>query len=58
MPRIRKPFQDANLYICGESHSTDQGWVVGALNTVEHVLEDHFGLSRPAWLPADYFLGP
>jgi lysine 2-monooxygenase len=58
MPRIRHPLPDANLYICGEAWSTNQGWVEGALNTAEHVLEDHFGLPRPGWLPDAYYIGP
>jgi lysine 2-monooxygenase len=58
MPRIRKPIADANLTICGEAWSANQGWVEGALATAEHVLQDHFGLQRPDWLSADVELGP
>jgi hypothetical protein len=35
-----------------------QGWAEGALQTAEHVLQDHLGLPRPTWLPADAWLGP
>ena len=58
MPRIRKPVADANLYVCGEAWSTSQGWVEGALNTSERVLQDHLGLPRPPWLEPHVQLGP
>ncbi|MCW2930728.1 MAG: hypothetical protein JWM19_1690, partial [Actinomycetia bacterium] len=57
MPRMRKPLPDANLYVCGSAWSTGQGWVYGALTQAELMLEEHFGLSRPKWLPADVYLG-
>ncbi len=58
IPAIRQPQAAAPVYICGESYTNEQGWVEGALNSAEHVLEDHFQLARPSWLPADYYLGP
>lgn len=57
MPRMRNPFPDANLYVCGSAWSTGQGWVYGALTQAELMLEEHFGLSRPNWLPPDVYLG-
>lgn len=57
MPRIRKPIADANLYVCGEAWSSQQGWVEGALQTTEHVLQDHLGLPWPAWLPKGTSIG-
>jgi monoamine oxidase len=57
MPKIRKPVKDDDVFICGEAYSINQGWVEGALQTAELMLEEHFGLRRPAWLPADYSLG-
>ena len=57
MPRMRKPFRDANLYVCGSAWSTGQGWVYGALTQAELMLEEHFGLSRPKWLPPNVYLG-
>ncbi|HKH47941.1 MAG TPA: NAD(P)/FAD-dependent oxidoreductase [Thermoanaerobaculia bacterium] len=57
IPRIRKPF-DLNLYICGEAYSAWQGWVEGAFNTTEMVLETWFGLPRPAWVLPNYEFGP
>jgi monoamine oxidase len=58
IPRIRKPLADANLYVCGEAWSTSQGWVEGALNSSERVLQDHLGLPRPPWLGPGVQLGP
>lgn len=42
--RIIKPFDDRPLYICGEAYSDAQGWVEGALQTADMMLEK-FGLS-------------
>jgi monoamine oxidase len=38
-PRIIKPFDDLPLYICGEAYSDAQGWVEGALQTADLMLE-------------------
>ena len=38
-PRITQPFRDMNLFICGESYSTNQGWIEGALETSSSVVE-------------------
>ena len=58
MERMRKPLKDANVYICGEAYSGNQGWVEGALTTTEKMVQEHFGLEWPAdWLPTDYYLG-
>jgi len=57
-PFMRRPVPDADVFICGEAWSVAQGWAEGALQTAEHVLQDHLGLSRPTWLPADAWLGP
>jgi monoamine oxidase len=40
---IIQPLQEQPLYICGEAYSDAQGWVEGALQTAEYVLEK-FGL--------------
>lgn len=42
--RIVKPFDDRPLYICGEAYSDAQGWVEGALQTADMVLEK-FGIA-------------
>jgi monoamine oxidase len=57
-PFMRRPMPDVEVFICGEAWSVAQGWVEGALQTTEHVLQDYLSLPRPAWLPADAWLGP
>jgi monoamine oxidase len=37
--KIVKPFADRKLYICGEAYSDAQGWVEGALQTADMMLE-------------------
>jgi monoamine oxidase len=39
MRRMQRPIPDAPLYVCGEAWSTQQGWVEGALETADAVLE-------------------
>jgi monoamine oxidase len=58
MPRMRHPVPGTNLYVCGSAWSTGQGWVYGALTQAELMLEERFGLPRPAWLPPSVYLGP
>jgi hypothetical protein len=38
-PRILQPFRNMKLFICGESYSTNQGWIEGALETSSIVVE-------------------
>lgn len=38
-PRILQPFSNMHLYICGESYSTNQGWIEGALETSNAVVK-------------------
>ena len=57
MPKVRQPVPNEDVFICGEAYSINQGWVEGALQTAELMLEEHFGLKRPSWLPSDYSLG-
>lgn len=38
-PRILQPFRDMKLFICGESYSTNQGWIEGALETSSIVVD-------------------
>jgi len=52
MPRVVKPVPDEEVYICGESYSTYQGWVEGALQTAEMMLTAHFGLAAPGNVPS------
>ncbi len=39
-PRVRQPVPDVNLYTCGSCYSENQGWVEGALNTAEMMLQN------------------
>jgi lysine 2-monooxygenase len=57
MKAIRHPADDWRVYVCGEAYSVNQGWVEGAYQTAEHVLQDSFRLKPPPWL-GDYDLGP
>ena len=45
-----KPMPERDLYVCGEAYSRAQGWVEGALERAETMLERHFGLGKPNWL--------
>ena len=58
MPRVRRPVPGVNVFLCGEAFSAKQGWVEGAINTAERILETYFGLPRPTWAPKDYDFGP
>ncbi len=49
IPRIVQPVADVPVFICGEAYSNGQGWVEGALETTELVLQQHLGLAPPAW---------
>jgi hypothetical protein len=50
IPKIIQPVADVPVYICGEAYSEDQGWVEGALQTAELMLQNHFHLYPPDWL--------
>jgi monoamine oxidase len=52
VPKMIKPVAKAPVYVCGEAYSNGQGWVEGALETAEMVLQQHFRLSAPAWAKA------
>jgi lysine 2-monooxygenase len=43
-----QPIPEARLYVCGEAWSHRQGWIEGALETADALLERHFGLPQPA----------
>ena len=34
-----KPYDDKNIYICGESYSLKQGWIEGALETAFQIIK-------------------
>lgn len=58
IPQIRKPIDEENIYICGEAYSSNQGWVEGAINSAEKILEEYFSLPRPDWVDDNYSFGP
>jgi monoamine oxidase len=43
--QIVQPVADVPLYVCGEAYSDAQGWVEGALQTADRLLERHFGIA-------------
>lgn len=45
-----QPMPDRPLYVVGEAYSRAQGWVEGALERTETMLQRHFGLHAPTWL--------
>ncbi len=45
-----RPLPGRDLFVCGEAYSLAQGWVEGALERAETMLQRHFGLRAPAWL--------
>lgn len=51
---IIKPAKDTEVYIVGEAYSLKQGWVEGAFETAEQMLETYFGLEKPDWLSKTY----
>jgi monoamine oxidase len=50
MPAVLWPDPGRRLFICGEAYSRKQGWVEGALDTAEQMLEGCLGYPRPPWL--------
>lgn len=53
IPKIRRPIKDENVYIIGECYSNVQGWVQGALNAAEAMLQCELGLPWASWLSID-----
>ncbi|MGE0783509.1 flavin monoamine oxidase family protein [Mycolicibacterium sp.] len=50
MPAVRTPLPGTALHIVGEAWSLDQGWIEGALQTVEALLTEDLGLPSPDWI--------
>jgi len=50
IPQMINPVPNIPVYVCGEAYSNAQGWVEGALETAELLLQGHFALSAPGWL--------
>jgi lysine 2-monooxygenase len=59
IPYMRQPLEDEQVFVVGECWSDAQGWVQGALNTSETMLQERLGLNWPAWLEkGGTWLGP
>ena len=50
MEKMQRPVQDLPVHICGSAYSSHQGWVEGALETAEAMLQNQFGLKEPKWV--------
>jgi monoamine oxidase len=50
IPYMQQPMQEEQIFVVGECWSDSQGWVQGALNTSEAMLQDMMRLSWPDWL--------
>ncbi|WP_434046808.1 MULTISPECIES: flavin monoamine oxidase family protein [Sorangium] len=48
--RMQRPVAAAPLYVCGEAWSHQQGWVEGALETADAVLEQELLVPPPTWI--------
>ncbi|HYE88211.1 MAG TPA: Rid family hydrolase [Vicinamibacterales bacterium] len=46
MERMARPFEGERVYVCGEAYSNEQGWIEGALKSVERVM-DRLGILLP-----------
>jgi monoamine oxidase len=49
MERMTQPVDGVPVYVCGDSFSRTQGWVEGALESAELMLQRRFGLAPPSW---------
>ena len=54
MKCIRKPWKNEKIFIVGESYSNLTGWVEGALQTTENMLNEHYGIKKTL---SDYYTG-
>jgi hypothetical protein len=43
MKKVAKPIEEKKLYICNEAWSGYQGWVKGALMSIENALKRQLG---------------
>jgi Flavin containing amine oxidoreductase len=47
---ILQPKPPIKVHVCGEAYSHNQGWVEGALETADQLLQLHFNLPPPPWI--------
>ncbi len=52
--QVRRPDPELPFFICGEAFAQPQGWIEGAINNAEMMLERHFGVPRPDWVAENY----
>jgi monoamine oxidase len=50
VPSMVNPVPKLPVYVCGEAYSNAQGWVEGALETAELMLQTYFELPAPPWM--------
>ena len=48
--RMMQPVPGVPVHVCGEAYSHDQGWVEGALEVTERMLQTHLDLEPPTYL--------
>jgi hypothetical protein len=53
LDQMIQPVAGVNAFIVGESYSTNQTWVEGALQTSELLLQGKFGMAKPAWVKTE-----
>ena len=59
IPYMQQSMEEEQVFVVGECWSDAQGWVQGALNTSEAMLQDMLGLTWPEWLlRGGTWLGP
>ncbi len=59
IPQIIQPSPTEDVYIVGECYSNIPGWVQGALNVAEVMLQTRLGVAWPTWLSkGGTWLGP
>ena len=49
-PDALEPIKGENFHLIGEVFSHNQGWVEGALETAEHLVQEVMKMKRPKWL--------
>lgn len=51
-----QPLGDAStIHIIGEAFSHNQGWMEGATETAEHLVQEVLGIAKPNWLKKEYY---
>lgn len=50
MELMQQPIEDVGVHVCGEAYSATQGWVMGALDTAEAMLQGQFSIDKAGWL--------